>query len=153
VFEHPEEARAIGERAKRDIAERHSPAARVPQLQKLLEESSRAAIRPRRTSRALKIASVGAIPAEERAETLMSRPDPRLPSRFPMLANLWRRIMLRLIRNYWVHEREVDRAMLESIRSSRESLRLEMRGLADGVTERLERLEERIDRLEDPRAR
>jgi glycosyltransferase involved in cell wall biosynthesis len=154
VFEHPEEAKAIGERAKRDIAESHSPAARAPKLQALLEESSRAAIRrPRRTTRALRIASVGAIPAEDRAETLIARPDPNLPSRFPMLANLWRRIMLRLIRNYWVHEREVDRAMLESIRSSRESVRLEMRGLADGVAERLQQLEERIDRLEDPRER
>ena len=154
VFEHPEEAKAIGEQAKRDIAEHHSPAARAPQLQKLLEDSSRTAIRrPRRSARSLKIASVGAIPAEERAETLIARPDPNRPSRFPMVANLWRRIMLRLIRNYWVHEREVDRAMLESIRSSRESLRLEMRGLADGVTERLQNIEERIDRLEDPRAR
>jgi len=154
VHDRPEDAKEIGERARHDIAERHSPAARAPRLKALLEETRRAM--NARTSRSrpraeLHVPSTGTLAADERASAMMAGPNPRMPSRMPWLAGLWRRLMLRLIRNYWVHQRDVDRAMLDAVRSSRESLRLEMRALADAVAERLDRIEDRIDKAEDVR--
>ncbi|HJQ40546.1 MAG TPA: glycosyltransferase family 4 protein [Thermoanaerobaculia bacterium] len=131
VYEHRDEANAIGERARRDIVELHSAEARAPRLKAMLE--------PKQSRRTRKIAPppTAALAADERAAALIAGPRPQMPSRMPWLANLWRKLMLRLIRNYWVHEREVDRALLGAVRSSRESVRLEM-----------QTLEERIERIE-----
>jgi len=149
VYEKRGEAGAKGERARRDIAERYSPAARAPMLRELLD-AARRAYRERgpqaRFRGPIGAPSTTVLAADERAARLMSRPDPALPSRMPWLAGLWRRIMLRLIRNYWVHQREVDRALLDAVRSSRESVRLELAALADATAKKLEELEERIDR-------
>jgi glycosyltransferase involved in cell wall biosynthesis len=149
VFEKRSEAGAKGQRARRDIAERYSPAARAPMLRELLD-AARRAYRDRgphaRFRGPIGAPSTTVLAADERAARLMSRPDPALPSRMPWLAGLWRRIMLRLIRNYWVHQREVDRALLDAVRSSRESVRLELAALADATAKKLEELEERVDR-------
>jgi uncharacterized protein YceH (UPF0502 family) len=55
--------------------------------------------------------------------------------------------MLRLIRNYWVHQRDVDRALLGAVKSSRESVRLEMQSTVDTLTQRIDQLEDRLDSL------
>ena len=149
AFDHAEEARTIGERARQDILELHSPEARATRLRALVDESRRA-----KDARAAKgsgapvrsfiVPLTGASAADDHAKALMARPNPDLPSRFPWIAKTWRRLMLRLIRNYWVHQRDVDRALLEAVATSREGLRLEMRSLADAVAQRIQSLEERV---------
>lgn len=152
VYEHPDEANAIGERARRDIATLHSAEARAPKLKALFEETRTRRAKSRRTATpatTITLPPPATLAADERAATLMAEPRPKLPSRMPWLAGFWRRLMLRLIRNYWVHEREVDRALLAAIRSSRESVRLEMQALADTLSQRIDRLESRVDAAAD----
>jgi glycosyltransferase involved in cell wall biosynthesis len=144
VYEQPEEAKAIGERASHDIVALHSADARASMLRSMLDEIQARRTRSRRSAM-IAPPPTAALAADERAATLMAGPRPQLPSRMPWLASLWRRIMLRLIRNYWVHEREVDRALLGAIKSSRESVRLEMQAMTESLAERIDRLEARVD--------
>lgn len=140
----------MGDRACRDIQENHGPEARAAALGELLETSEKVrASRPPRPR--MTMPSTGVLAADERAASLMVSPRADLPSRFPRLAGWWRRLILRLIRNYWVQQREVDRALLDAVRSSRESVRLELQALTEAVSERLERLEQRVEDLERPK--
>ena len=146
VYEKPEEANAIGARARRDIATLHSAEARARRLRGLLEEIHVRRARARRPA-AIALPPTAALAADEFASTLMAGPRPQLPSRMPWLAGFWRRLMLRLIRNYWVHQRDVDRALLGAVKSSRESVRLEMQSTVDTLTQRIDQLEDRLDSL------
>jgi hypothetical protein len=151
VFARRDEAGAVGARARRDIEALHGPAARAPRLLTLLEEARRARRphMPRSRDASSGVQRTWALAADERATRLMSSPNPDLPSRSRWLARIWRRIMLRLIRNYWVHEREVDRALLDAVRTSRETLRLELQVLSEGVAARLQDLEDQLDAIRE----
>lgn len=157
VYEQRDEAREVGERARRDIEEMHGPRARAAHLRELMDQvrlrrrtaATRAPAPSVTCERAAAFSAAVILPdgsgeaaAERRAEMLIAGPDPLLPSRFPWLARPFRRLMLRLIRNYWVHQGRVDRALLESIRNSRVSSANDLRAAADELVRRQRQLEE-----------
>ena len=149
VFENQDEAKAVGERGRRDMVTLHGSKARAPYLRELLDEARRAkregAVQQKRVlSGPIVVPGLGSSPAEELASALMLRPNPDLPSRISWLARPMRKLMLRLIRNYWVHQREVDRAILDAVRSAREGGRQEVRVLGDAVSHRLQQLDRAI---------
>jgi hypothetical protein len=149
VFENPDEAREVGERARRDMLTLHGPKARAAYLRELLDEARRARNEAMSRKRVLPgpivVPGLSGSSAEDHAMLLMSRPNPDLPSRISWLARPLRKLMLRLIRNYWVHQREVDRALLEAVRSSRESARQDIRALGDAISHRLQQIERGSD--------
>jgi len=152
VYEQRDEARKIGERARRDISTLHGPDARAALLDELLKNVrlSRDLASTRVPAQAVTYESfselsTAAMPrdgAERRAELLIGALDPLMPSRIPWLARPFRRLMLRLIRNYWVYQSRVDRALLESIRSSRENTASLLRATNDELLRRQQQLEE-----------
>ena len=139
VWEHPDAARATGERAARDVAERLS-ASKVgaiarARLEYLVEQP--AAAQP--ASRSAMFEAV------DRALAV----DPEQPTygRHGGLAPLARRTVLRLIRPFSHHERELDRAIVEQLkRLDAEAAR--NRRARERDRSRLQDLEARVASLE-----
>ncbi|HWW59838.1 MAG TPA: glycosyltransferase [Thermoanaerobaculia bacterium] len=149
VYEHREEAQQIAARARQDIAALHSPDARATLLRELLDQARRhgesrpspAQERTDLTAPALGIHDgVRDSAAERRAQILLDGPNPDLPSRVPWLARPLRRLMLRIIRNFWVHQGHVDRALLDSIGNTRATAAHDLRVVADELNRRLQEL-------------
>jgi len=105
VFSDRSGAAAIAARARTDIETLHSPSARGPLLRRLLSARS-----------------------EERV--MIEKPrdgDPRsnIPSRMQRLAEPFRRVVLRVLRVYWVQQLGIDRAILRAMRALRERVERE----------------------------
>ena len=66
-------------------------------------------------------------------ESLLGSPRPDLPSRLQRLMTPFKRLVLRVIRVYWVQQLEVDRALLAAMRTLRRESREETARLADEV--------------------
>jgi glycosyltransferase involved in cell wall biosynthesis len=139
VWAHPEEARATGERARSDVVERLSPKAVGAIARRRLEGL---AAQP---SAASKASTSSAFETVDRALAL--DPEESAQSRRGGLALVGRRLVLRMIRPFTHHERELDRAIVAQLK------RLD----ADGVRERqarererarLQQLEARVQELE-----
>ena len=111
VFHDREAAAAIGARAKADIETLHGPAARGPLLRNLLEETVPMETRPSHFE--TEVAAV---------ESLLGSPRAELPSRMQRFTNPIRRLVLRLIRVYWVQQLAVDKALLRALRASHEEI-------------------------------
>lgn len=109
VFSHPEEARAIGERARTHIIERHSPSASAPFIRERFD-----AIEAK-----LQEQPPSSSPADfEGAQTppaliamAMQRPRVDGPSRFPRLAKLTRKVVRRLLVSHDVHQNDMNMAL------------------------------------------
>jgi glycosyltransferase involved in cell wall biosynthesis len=134
VWERPDDARAVGERARGDVTERLSPkavgAVARGRLERLVAEpgSSRKA---------------AASPAFETVDRALALdPEESAQSRRGGLALVGRRLVLRMIRPFTHHERELDRAIVAQLK------RLD----GDGVRERQARERERA-RLQQLEAR
>jgi len=158
VFENREEAAARGRQARHDMETLHSASARSDLLKRLLSdvESRRERgrfVRPE--SQAAAPAALVTLPLApsapmapapfERAEALVHGPNPDLPSRFPRIAGFFRRLMLRVIRNYWVHQSEVDKTLLETIRVTNETARSEMLVMNERLSRKLAAVEAALE--------
>lgn len=125
AWERPDEARAVGERARRDVTERLSPQAvgaiARSRLEHLVAQPSAAR-------------KAAASPAFETVDRVLAV-DPEQPTygRRGGLALVARRLVLRLIKPFTHHERELDRAIVEQLK------RLD----ADGARERRARERDR----------
>jgi glycosyltransferase involved in cell wall biosynthesis len=149
VWRRPEEARAKAERAQRDIQRRYAPhvvgrLARA-RLEHLLER--RAGALPGASGEGGSPAASGyALAAVERELALDVRGGaPPMPHG---LKGVVRRVALRLMLPFTVHERNLDRAMADVLRGLRADLDRE-RALRAQDRARLNRLDERLRREED----
>jgi hypothetical protein len=77
------------------------------------------------------------------AQSLLGSPRPDLPSRMRRLATPLRRLILRLIRVFWVQQREIDRALLDAMLT----LRRDSRGESAQIAAETARLREELTRL------
>jgi glycosyltransferase involved in cell wall biosynthesis len=122
VFDHPDEAAAVGHRAKQLVETRHGPDQRVAFVRERFAaiETKRAealaAVEPSRT--------VGPIPLTELAA---SRPSlDTISKRFPNLSRFYRRAVLRAQRHHDDHQRQVNVALAHAVtRLEHEVVRLE----------------------------
>jgi glycosyltransferase involved in cell wall biosynthesis len=134
VFERPDDARAIGERGARDVTERLSPSAvgaiARARLERLVSQPAAA----RKASPPSSFATVD--------RTLAMDPEDEAHGRRGGFGRIVRRLVLRLIRPFTHHERELDRAIVEQLK------RLD----ADGARERRARQRDRA-RLHELEAR
>ena len=140
VWEHPDAARATGERGARDVAERLSPS-KVGLLARARLEYL--VTQPRAAQPASKSAMFEAV---DRALAV----DPERPAygRHVGLAPLARRAVLRLIRPFAYHERELDRAIVEQLkRLGAEAAR--DRRARERDRSRLQELETRVAAIEE----
>jgi hypothetical protein len=115
LWEHPDQAAARAARARADIARRYSPAA-VGQIVRARLERMSERPEPIVAGAATATAS-GQVAAVERALAV----DPGAGA--SGLTGALRRLVLRLIRPFTYHEREVDQAMLDALRSLQGELR------------------------------
>ncbi len=111
VFDNPELARAVGERARHHVAERHAIATRAGFVAQRFEAAQRVLADPE-----LARATVG--PGGRRGGEVAGEPalialarrtaDLGTPSRFPRLARRVRRLVERLIRHHDTYQREMN---------------------------------------------
>lgn len=113
LFDDREEGLRRGTQAARDMALLHNAKGAAKRLHTLLEESRRA--RSVRGSAVPALSQRAGAVAIERAASLLHGPDPDSPSSVPWLARPFRRLMLRVIRNYSVHQLKLDRQLLHAI--------------------------------------
>jgi glycosyltransferase involved in cell wall biosynthesis len=141
ILEHPVEAAERASRARGDIARWYAPdvTGRVARarLETLLEH--RHDRRRREYSHALSVI--------ERELALDLRRG--VPSRRPGVG-LLRRVLMRLMLPFTVHERSLDHAVLDALRELRLDLERE-RAQSAGTRERLHRLEQRLREGDEPR--
>ena len=134
VWEHPAETRDKAERARRDIARAYAPAVagRVARdrLERLLDGRSGGGRMQART----------ALSAVERELALDIRHG--TPARAGP-AGMARRVVLRLMLPFTIHERSLDRALLAGLRELRSDLDRE-RAIEARVRARLRRVEDRM---------
>jgi len=153
-------AAAVGARARADIEALHGPSARGPLLRNLLDEAREAGDARAVSAAPDRIEPAGRFDAQAAAaESLLGSPRANLPSRMERLLTPLRRMVLRVIRVYWVQQLAVDRALLAAMRALRREahnetaaaeertaaetarLREELTGLAAGVRALHERIE------------
>jgi glycosyltransferase involved in cell wall biosynthesis len=140
VWERPEAARATGERAARDVAESLSPRAAGALARARLEQL---------VAQSAATAQVTSPPAfAELDRTLALGPERSLYARHGGPARVIRRIVLRLIRPFTHHERELDAAIVEQLK------RLDAEVASDRAAHvrdhaRLRKLEARLSELAD----
>jgi glycosyltransferase involved in cell wall biosynthesis/GT2 family glycosyltransferase len=153
VYADREAARAVGASARADIEALHSPSARGPLLRHLLDESRRmkdSAIEPQESS---SLEHAGSFEAEATAaEALLGSPRPNLPSRIQSVMNPLRRLVLRVIRVYWVQQLAIDRAILNAMRTLRRETRTETASHAaetDRMREQLTELAAEVRALDE----
>ncbi len=171
VFADSGAAAAVGARARADIEALHSPRARGPLLRRLLEEHRSTLMEidagepvemQKETQEELPaplhmevtvepsdpFANDAFEQAATTAESLLGSPRPDLPSPMGRLLTPFRRMVLRLIRVYWVQQRAIDRALLAAMRTLRREsrddaarMRAELAELAAGMHALRERQE------------
>ena len=149
VWEHPDQARAHGARARDDIAEHYAPAvtgaiarARLERLHELRQD---AAV----PMRARGPGTAGGSATLQRVEAALSKFDLRSGLRPAPggAAGLMRRTVLRLMLPFTFHEREVDRSLVEAVRELGSELGIERaRGLRERA--RIRDVEARLERLQ-----
>lgn len=155
VVDHPEEARARGERARADIAERHSPQARVDFLRQRLNAAEAELDRRRRRRNAVVaplpqpvVASLA--PTERQAyEALIAGPDVGSVTRrggIYRVAVRWaRRTVLRALHHYDAHQRRVGLSLLQAAHEAANAGRLAADAAEARIMERLQRLTADVD--------
>jgi glycosyltransferase involved in cell wall biosynthesis len=129
VWESPHEALARIEQAKLDIELFHSPKARAQfisqRLAVILDEISHSKTRPISSVAILSELAGQAVPGEQSEvkagiadrvmQKIISGPDTGMPSPFGWPVRLIRRLMLRLIQNFTVYQREVDEELVKTV--------------------------------------
>ena len=129
VYEHPDEAEAVGKRARRHIADHHAPANRISFVRERFD-AAQAALIERRTAREqyfapLAFAEDGPTPesqAEQPSAPADAAPPPLIalaqqvppidrPSRHPRLARLFRRGVRRALRGHDAYQHELNMAL------------------------------------------
>lgn len=137
VFADPAAAAAVGARARADIEALHSPRARGPLLRRLLDEHRRSA-----GKRAVVASNAATIPVGSghafevdaaAVEVLLGSPRPDLASRMRRLMTPLRRLVLRVIRVYWVQQLAVNRALLAALRTLRRESRAQSAAQASAL--------------------
>lgn len=144
VYEHPDEARAVGRRARADILRLHGAGARAPFIRSRL-----AAIREKRALRTGGRTGVAPIPPPAAADT-PSRRD-RLPEAAALLAasptlgtrhaplRLVQRVLLRLLRPLLNHQRAIGTTMVGAVAELEARTEAEMAALSRQITEAVTR--------------
>jgi glycosyltransferase involved in cell wall biosynthesis len=158
-------AAAMGARARTDIEAIHSPRARGALLRRLLDENRRAAEatvtpHPTRTTAAMQTIDATLAPPSDfetaamAAESLLGSPRPDLPSPMQRLMTPLKRLVLRLIRVYWVQQLAINRALLTAMRTLRREARNEtasetarMRAELAALAAETRALRERVDAM------
>lgn len=121
VFEDPRGAQARGARARRVIAERHSPEARANLVAMLVDRSGQGnrAHETRSPDRSTELQPVeaerGPPSPHALSDMVESGPDPSSRSRWGPFSRLHRRLVLRATRHVREHQRDVDREILAAV--------------------------------------
>jgi glycosyltransferase involved in cell wall biosynthesis/2-polyprenyl-3-methyl-5-hydroxy-6-metoxy-1,4-benzoquinol methylase len=143
VYEHQDEARAKGERARRDMREQHGPERTAAFLTGRLDEirSARSAPAP--------LAPPDERPLERAAEYLATGPRNPLSaqSRVPV-GRFARRLLFRVLRPYIVRHAEFDEAVLGSLRELDAGLR-DLRRELDAELQHARREDERLSQQDE----
>ena len=119
VYEHPDEAAALGEQARRDIAEKHSVDRGAEFIRRRYEEVREGPLRALQgggerwsTARAMQRASL-ALARGPQVDLATARDGV-----YSQVSRGYRRLLKRLMRNNWVYQQEVGNALLEAIRET-----------------------------------
>ncbi len=135
VHEHPEEAKVVAERGRKDILEKHSPAARVEFVRSRMDE-----IKNREKHANHMAASTKPPTTQDRAAEHLSRgPDLDAPVSFGRLGRFLRKATMRLLRHYDVHQRHTGETLLQAIREV-DSHSTELEGHLRATNRTVERL-------------
>jgi glycosyltransferase involved in cell wall biosynthesis/GT2 family glycosyltransferase len=153
VYSDRPDAAAVGARARVDIAALHGPSARGPLLRRLLEDrrmnetlpaeqgattavgEREPLVEPSRKLPLIQVSGMERAAMENpdlfeaqaaAAESLLGSPRANLPSRLQRFAEPVRRLILRVLRVYWVQQLAVDRAILQAMRTLRREGRREV---------------------------
>lgn len=117
VFEHQDEARARGRRAETDIRVKHRPETRAEFLRGRLHD-----IIDNRLNRAAVVGTGSEYTYALRRAALLIARGPEIDAAtahkglYAPIARSWRAAMRRLLRNYYVHQRDVGETLLQAIR-------------------------------------
>ena len=110
VFEHPDEAAAVGRRAQRVVETRHGPEQRAAFVRERFN-----AIEAQRAN-ALAAAGIPGPAPRSLIELAASRPSlDAIATRFPGLARFYRRVVLRAQRHHDDHQRQVNVALATAV--------------------------------------
>lgn len=161
VLEHPEEARARGERARQDIRRTHSPQAAGRVMAERLQRIASGFVAPRRAR------FPSAVDVEGISRRVESGPVRPTRSRLGRPQRTARKAVLRVMKPYTAHQQMVDRELLRSLgtidqklgallsalgdsRSALDLLQAELGGAGDRIAaanDRLDDLSGQVDRL------
>lgn len=149
VWQRPEEARAKAERARADIHRLYAPEvvgliARA-RLERLADRPASATARPEAREMVAALSEVRLTAVEEELAFDLERGEPPEPRG---LRGALRRLVLRALLPFTVHERKLDRAIVGALRGLQLELERE-RALRLEDRERIKRLEERLLEPED----
>lgn len=164
IYESPGEARSVGERARRELLSRHSPAARAPAIRSRLKEirgwrhaAGARASRPfPRTSvasgtehvaRPIERSPRAHLAALDRIEELLAQ-GPRAggSTRFGPLGRFARRILFRTLRPYAAHQRAVARELVTGLREL-QSVQRGSEATSQWLMDRLGKIQGEVGRL------
>ncbi|HEY8739521.1 MAG TPA: glycosyltransferase [Candidatus Dormibacteraeota bacterium] len=144
VFEHQEEAATRGRRAREDILRTHAPAAQAGFLARRFDELREEGRLIRNSGDRWAYAN-----AMQRAAVALSRgPEVDMATTsggpYREVARAYRRLLRRVLRNSWVHQRDVGNALLDAIRE----LDARRQKEAAQTSRQLAQMEETLARLE-----
>ncbi|MGA2283487.1 MAG: glycosyltransferase [Candidatus Dormibacteria bacterium] len=137
IVEHPDEARAIGLRARDDVLSRHAPATRARFVGERFEHAQKVLAARSAGAASRATGAPGRLPPSL-AEFAGSRADPRSPSRFPLVSRPLRRLVSRLTAHGDTHRAVVDRRLAEALlqlESRLDEIDRRLRVTADGLDE------------------
>lgn len=148
VFENPEEAQTRGQLAREHIRVHHSPKRTAAFIAERI-----AAIRKRRAPESAPHVATPAEPSEE-PESALERAEhyithgPEIgwdaPSRLGWVGRFLRRVLFRLLRPYAVRQRELETAVVESIREARREAAADVEAAAERGALDLRDLEDKL---------
>jgi glycosyltransferase involved in cell wall biosynthesis/SAM-dependent methyltransferase len=124
VCEHPDEAREVGRRAQHAVTTSHSTDQRARFVRQRFDDIQRSRTKaqtvntPATTNAAVKVPRPGEIDAEGLLELARSRPPLEMTSRrLPRFTQFYRRLVLRAQRHHDDHQRQVNVALAEAVKS------------------------------------
>jgi glycosyltransferase involved in cell wall biosynthesis len=150
VWRRPDEARAKAERARLDIHRRYAPEAVGRLARARLARLAQPPIAGSRRASASDVATLSELRLAVVDDELAVDPGTGAPPAPRGIRGALRRIVLRLMLPFTVHERKLDRAMADALRGLQTELVRE-RALRAEDRRRIDRLEERLRELDNSR--
>jgi glycosyltransferase involved in cell wall biosynthesis len=159
VYDRMDEARMRGHRAKEDMATTHSPRARATFIaQRIAAIRAKTPPEPRIPASPPPPSSDGprrALAAHLHAraadltfsinDRVLRGPDVEMKSPYGGLARMLRRSVLRVARNFWLHQREVDRTLLALVEEIQTSAVAMNDALAEELHARISQLNDHVN--------